>query len=154
MVRVTQTFANTSTAAKGGQFVFEAPANAAIICLLIQTDAAEREIVPSIASSRVEYLLDEVDTRNSLSVVVEYEEPLASAADQRFRLLFAEGKGALNLMIDLESAAESVAASDRLAAIERDGGTHVVSLIDRPLPRAFELRWTAPTQIARSARDE
>jgi len=153
MVRVTQTFANSSATAKGGQFVFEAPADAAIICLLIQTDAAEREIVPSIASSRVEYFLDEVDTHGSLSVVVDYEEPLAIAADQRFRILFARGKGPLNLMIDLESAAESVAASDPLAAIERDGGTHVVSLTGRPLPRAFELRWTAPVKIALSARD-
>lgn len=154
MVRVTQTFANASATAKGGQFVFEAPANAAIVSLLIQTDAAEHEIVPSIASSRVEYLLDEVDTQNALSVVVEYEQPLAIGADQCLRIPFAKSKGALNLMIDLESAAEFVTASDPLAAIERNGGTHVVSLINRPMPRAFELRWAAPTQIARSLHDE
>jgi hypothetical protein len=154
MVRVTQSFANAGAAAKGGQFAFEAPADGTITRLLIQTDAAKREIVPSTASSRVEYSLDEVDTQNALSFVVEYEQPLAMVTDQRVRIPFSGGKGALNLMIDLESAAEFVAASDPRAAIERNGGTQVVSLIDRPLPRDFELRWTAPTQIARSARDE
>jgi hypothetical protein len=154
LVRVTQTFANASAAAKGGQFVFEAPADGTITCLLIQTDAAEREIVPSIASSRVEYSIDDVDTQNALSVVVEYEQPLAVVADQRVRIPFAERNGVLNLMIDLDSAAEFVTSSDPRSAIERNGGTHVVSLINRPLPHEFELRWTAPTQIARSARDE
>jgi hypothetical protein len=154
MVRVTQTFANAGAAAKGGQFVFEAPANAAITRLLIQTDAGEREIFPSTASSRVEYLLDAIDTQNMLSVVVAYEQTLDIFADQHVRIPFTDGGGALNLMIDLESAAEFVTASDPLATIERNGGTHVVSLIDRPLPHAFELCWTAPTQIARSAREE
>jgi hypothetical protein len=154
MVRVTQSFANAGSTAKGGQFAFEAPADGTITCLLIQTDAAEREIVPSTALSRVEYSLDEVDTQNALSFVVEYEQPLAIVADQRVRIPFAEGKRALNLMIDLESAAEFVTASDPRAAIERNGGTHVVSLINRPLPRDFELRWTALTQIARSPLDE
>ena len=152
LVRVTQTFTNADTAAKGGQFVFEAPADGTITFLLIQTDAAEREIVPSIASSRVEYSLDEADTQNALSFVVEYEQPLALAAVQRVRIAFAGGKGALNLMIDLDSAAEFVTASDPGAAIERNGGAHVVSLINRALPREFELRWTAPAQIAQSAR--
>lgn len=154
MVRVTQTFVNAGAAAKGGQFVFEAPANAAIVSLLIQTDAAERVVVPSTASSYAEYLLNEFEMQSTLSVVVEYEQPLTIAADQRFLIPFTGGKGALNLMIDLEFAAELVTASDPLAAIERNGGTHVVSLINRPLPRAFELRWLTPAQIARSARDE
>jgi hypothetical protein len=149
MVRVTQTFANAGAAAKGGQFVFKAPEDGTITCLLIQTDAAEREMVLSIASSRVEYSLDEIDTQNALSFVVEYEQPLAIVADQRVRIPFAEGNGVLNLMIDLDSAAEFVTSSDPHSVIERNGGTHVVSLIDRPLPHEFELRWTAPTQIGR-----
>jgi hypothetical protein len=154
VVRVTQTFAGGTTATKSGRFVFEAPADAAIVGLHIQTGASEREIVPSIASNRVEYLLDEVDAQEALSVVVEYEQPLAIVAHPRFRIPFTKGKGALNLMIDLETAAELVTASDPLATIERIGGTHVVSLTDRPVPRVFELRWAAPTRIAQSVRDE
>lgn len=76
---------------------------------------------------------------------------LLLAADQQFRIPFAAGNGALNLMIELESAADAVTTSDPSAAIERVGATHVVSLINRPLPRDFEMRWTAPSKIARSA---
>lgn len=151
MVRITQTFTNAGATTKGGKLVFEAPADAVVTHLHIQTDFLEHTITPYAASSRMEYAFDGVDAQSALSAVVDYEQRLPLAADQQFRIPFAAGNGALNLMIDLESAADAVTTSDPSAAIERVGATHVVSLINRPLPRDFEMRWTAPSKIARSA---
>ena len=150
-VRITQSFAKAGVKTKDGKFVFEAPAGAVITRLLIQTESLERAITPSTLSSRLEHSIDGLDAQSALSAVVDYEQRLPLVTEQQFRIPFAAGTGALNLMIDLESAAQNVTASDPGAAIERIGVTHVVSLINRPLPRDFEMRWTAPSKIARSA---